>query len=390
MMNHIRGCAMLGFLLCTLVLVCVSVTTTLAGESDPSNGADDRAQQSNAGTKVDTQGATGFHPDVLVVVGAEGTSEYGEQFRLWEERWKDLAENSKARYRVIGTDEEGTQDRSQSQGGATNAGKEGAPSNDRSLLIESLRLMNRETEEPLWLILIGHGTYTRGVAKFNLRGPDISGAELAEHLATFSRPLIALNFFSASGPFINAISGENRVVVSATKSGQEQNYSRFGGYFIESLGDLSSDLDHDQRVSVLEAFLSASSQTQAFYDSEQRLLTEHALVDDNGDKLGTPAVFFRGIRAVRKSKSSDSVDGRVSARASLGEEQGYAELTLTQRQFRDQQERALDDLVSRQASLSRAEYLLELEKILVPLAEIYAAEPDSDSNNDTVEDTTEQ
>jgi hypothetical protein len=31
-----------------------------------------------------------------------------------------------------------------------------------------------------------------------------------------------------------------------------------------------------------------------FYEADGRLATEHALLDDNGDSLGTPADFFRG------------------------------------------------------------------------------------------------
>lgn len=334
----------------------------------------------------DSQVEVPFRPDVLVVLGAGGTTEYEEQFKRWQSRLRELASTEEVRYRVIGADEEGAV---QGLGDSSRRGEipEGERKCDRQLLIDTISELNRETAEPLWLILIGHGTYTRGVAKFNLRGPDISSVEFAEQLQSLSRPLVSLNFFSASGPFINALSGENRVVVSATKSGQEQNFSRFGGYFIEALGDVDSDLDHDQQVSVLEAFLSASSRTQAYYDSEQRLLTEHALVDDNGDQRGTPAVFFRGIRAVRKTKSGQSVDGRLSARESLSSAKHQPALSAEQRRLRDQQERVLDDLVARESSMSRTEYLLELEKILVPLANIYGGETKLDVEATNVDNT---
>lgn len=365
----------------TLSILIFCLTTC---DSTQASAFDQSARQSNqqadsvsSEVKNESHVEVPFRPDVLVVLGAGGTSEYEEQFKRWQSRLRDLVSKAEIRYRVIGADEdEAVQDLGSSD--QRGEDREGEKNSDRQLLIETIGELNRETAEPLWLILIGHGTYTRGVAKFNLRGPDINAVELAEQFQSLSRPLISLNFFSASGPFINALSGENRVVVSATKSGQEQNYSRFGGYFIEALGDVDSDLDHDHQVSVLEAFLSASSRIQAYYDSEQRLLTEHALVDDNGDQLGTPAIFFRGIRAVRKPRSGQTVDGRLSARESLSSAKNQAALTATQRQFRDQQERVLDDLVSRQSSMSQTEYLLELEKILVPLANIYGGESKSD------------
>ena len=37
-----------------------------------------------------------------------------------------------------------------------------------------------DTQEPLWIVLIGHGTSDWREAKFNLRGPDVSDAELAD------------------------------------------------------------------------------------------------------------------------------------------------------------------------------------------------------------------
>ena len=51
-----------------------------------------------------------------------------------------------------------------------------------------------------------------------------------------------------------------------------------------------------------------------FYETENRLATEHALIDDNGDSKGTPATFFRGIRPIKRAKDNAAVDGRLAAR----------------------------------------------------------------------------
>ena len=61
--------------------------------------------------------------------------------------------------------------------------------------------------EPLWLVLIGHGTFDGHTAKFNLRGPDVSATDLAEWLAEMKRPLAVINCASSSSPFINRLAG---------------------------------------------------------------------------------------------------------------------------------------------------------------------------------------
>ena len=99
---------------------------------------------------------------------------------------------------------------------------------------------------------------------------------------------------SASAPFLNRLSGADRVVVTATRSGSEQNFARFGEYLAEAIADPRADLDKDGQVSLLEAYLIASSRTAEFYKSRSRLATEHALLDDNGDQPGHPRRLVQG------------------------------------------------------------------------------------------------
>ena len=88
-------------------------------------------------------------------------------------------------------------------------------------------------------------------------GADLSDVELAEWLAPVKRPVVVINCASASGPFLNRLSGNDRVVVTATKSGHETNFARFGQYLAEAIADPHADLDKDGQVSLLEAFLTA-------------------------------------------------------------------------------------------------------------------------------------
>ncbi len=159
--------------------------------------------------------------------------------------------------------------------------------------------------EPLWLVLIGHGTFDGREAKFNLRGPDRDRPRPArlDQAASASRRRHQLR--SASGPFLNRLSGPDRVILTATRSGHEQNYARFGQHLAEAIANPRADLDKDGQVSLLEAFLTAGGQVEESYRAQSQLATEHALLDDNGDKLGTPAEWFQGVRATRRASRTE-------------------------------------------------------------------------------------
>ena len=53
-----------------------------------------------------------------------------------------------------------------------------------------------------------------------------------------------------------------KVIITAAKSGHELNFARYGQYLAEAIADPRADLDKDGQVSLLEAFLTASSRTE--------------------------------------------------------------------------------------------------------------------------------
>ncbi|HVR34478.1 MAG TPA: hypothetical protein VMS21_01360, partial [Methylomirabilota bacterium] len=139
-------------------------------------------------------------PTVMIVVGAAGEAQYGEAFVKWADQWKSAAKQAKARIIEIGRDEPSEVE-------------------DREQLRLSLETEPRSGNNEFWLVLIGHGTFDGEVAKFNLRGPDVSAAELAEWLEPVSRPTAVVNVSSSSAPFLNRLSRDGRVIVTATRSG---------------------------------------------------------------------------------------------------------------------------------------------------------------------------
>lgn len=293
-------------------------------------------------------------PAVLVVVGAAGTEEYGRDFRTWADRWKAAAEHGGAEFHSLGNEPEGK-------------------TSDRERLEQQLGEVAKTSSEPLWIVLIGHGTFDGKTARFNLRGPDVSAAELAAWLQPLERPLAIVNCTSASAPFLQALSGKDRVVITATKSGHEHNFARFGDYLSAAIADPQADLDKDEQTSLLEAFLQAAAGVKEFYGRDSRLVTEHALLDDNGDRLGTSPDWFSGVRATKVAKDGAAPDGLRAHQLHLVRSAREQELASAARARRDELELQLAERRARKTSLSEEAYLREIEPLLLELARLYQA-----------------
>jgi DNA-binding transcriptional MerR regulator len=288
-------------------------------------------------------------PHVIVVVGAEGTPEYGAKFREWAQRWESAAKKGQATTISIGASEENE--------------------SDRSRLQTALKDASQGTS-PLWVIFIGHGTFDGKTAKFNLRGEDIAAGELAQWLQPLERPIAIANCSSCSGGFLAELSGKDRVVITATKSGHEYNFARFGDYLSAAIADPNCDLDKDDQTSLLEAFLFASSQVREFYSSNSRLATEHSLIDDNGDRQGTPADWFKGLKPTKAAKGGAALEGDLARMFVLVPNPQEETLSEETRARRDELEKQLADLRRRKETLDEAAYFSELERLLVELARL--------------------
>ncbi len=290
---------------------------------------------------------------VIVAVGAAGEEDFGKDFLKWADFWLKASDKAGAKHVVTGL-------------GPTNA------ATDLSLLKQALSDEPINSTSELWLVLIGHGTFDGKEAKFNLRGPDLSATELAGWLKPFHRPVIVINCASSSGPFINKLSAPGRVVVTATKSGYEQNYARFGQFIAAAITDPMADLDKDGQTSLLEAFLIASRRVTEFYEGEGRLATETALLDDNGDSQGTPADFFRGVRAVKKTADGGTVDGLRAHQLHLVRSEQERKMSPELRARRDELELAIAQLRDSKSNLGEEEYYRRLENLMLELAKLYS------------------
>jgi len=218
-----------------------------------------------------------------------------------------------------------------------------------------------DADNVLFLFLIGHGSFDGKESKFNLIGPDLAASEYNALLSSLpTKRVVVFNMSSASGEFIKSLATKGRIVVTATRNGQETNATRFTGFFISALNATDADTDQDGHTSVLEAFVYANRLTADFYKRAGRLATEHALIDDNGDGVGHENVEAgEGLLARATYLDSLSVD-EAAATAATGR--------LLKERTRLEGE--IEQLIARKGSTPEAEYEATLERLFIELAKI--------------------
>jgi len=242
----------------------------------------------------------------------------------------------------------------------------------REHVLETLRRVARESApgDLIMLMLIGHGTARNGRALFNLPGPDLSAEDLAQALKEFAdRDVVVVIASSASGAFVPVLSAPGRVVITATAGGGENQHAYFGGHFVAAFSAATADGDKDGRISVLEAFHHARRAVARRYIEEDRLLTEHALLDDDGNGIGTRAPGTPGAagaatqdgelaaRLYLQPTLSESAPGGAANRVMVALEVQARELVTRVQRLKLRRERLTSD-----------DYYAELEAILLALA----------------------
>lgn len=213
------------------------------------------------------------------------------------------------------------------------------------------------------VVLIGHGTSGAGGEAFNLPGPDIGPADLADALAAFgSTPVAVVHTGSGSGAYLEPLSGPGRIVITATRTGRELNATRFGEHFVAALSGEGADIDRDSRISLLEAYTYARDEVARHYESENQIQTEHAMLDDDGDGSGT------------HEAGPDTADGRLASSFAFG---GRVQTDVPETDdpvlARLYGERAaiqnrIEELRELSGSLDEDVYLARMEDLLVELA----------------------
>ncbi len=148
-------------------------------------------------------------------------------------------------------------------------------------------------DDVVFVMLIGHGSHAGAESRLNLPGPDITAAGISGMLrGARSRRVVLINAASASGDFVAALAAPGRTIVTATKSAAEQNETQFARHFVAAFSGGGADTDKDGRTSILEAFEYAKREVTRAYAADNRLLTEHAVLEDGADGAVARSLFL--------------------------------------------------------------------------------------------------
>jgi hypothetical protein len=217
----------------------------------------------------------------------------------------------------------------------------------REALVTSLGdLVGEAAEEDAVVVyLIGHGTFDGTDYKFNIPGPDITATRLGQLLDNLvAKRQLVVNMTSCSGAMLEPLQTEGRIIITATKNGREKNATVFSRYWTAAFEDAEADIDKDESITVKEAYDYAVNKVGVFYESAQRLSTEHARMEGEG-----PETFLLA---------------RLGANAALAQDPRLAPLFKRREELR----MAVDAIKLRRDSMDEDAYFDELQTILLQLA----------------------
>lgn len=285
----------------------------------------------------------------LILSGASGGPKYAEQMGHWRnsiraalvDRYGFTGENVR-----VFTDE------------TDKAGAQGTAQNVRDAL-GALRKQLTADDVTL-IVLLGHGTFDGDAAKFNLVGRDLTAAEWATLLDKLPGKLVVVNTTSASFPFVERLSGPNRIIITATDSVAQKYATVFPEYFVKAIGEASTDLDKNGRTSVFEVFAATAQSVRQHYDQRGQLPTERAVFDDNGD-------------GVAREADKDGPDGAVARTLYLDAELPGAannpELAALIRR-RNELEAQAEALKAKKGTMPQPEWDAQYEQLMLELAKV--------------------
>ncbi len=215
----------------------------------------------------------------------------------------------------------------------------------------------------LFVMLIGHGTAEGTAAKFNLVGPDLTVADWKALLTPIKSRVVFVNSSSASFPFAAGLTGDRRIIMTSTSTPAQKYATVFADGFVQALNAPAADLDKNMRVSMWEAFFFASRIVKQYFEQKGLLVTERAILEDNGDGVG------------REAMSPTGEDGTLATMTYLdaGTETKATDPAL-QMLFQKQELLTIqiDELKRKKASMPAAEYDQAWEKLMIELATVGA------------------
>lgn len=189
-------------------------------------------------------------------------------------------------------------------------------------------------DEPVVVVLIGHGSYDGEHYRFNVPGPDPTAEDLAGWLRGLpaERQLVVVAT-SASGAAVDVLKTDGRAVIAATKDGQEANAVVFGRFWARALTEPRADIDKDGRIDADEAFRFAEQAVARHYEDAQRIATEHPRSDGDTTRFELAAISgASGLDAApgpaggRRDELLAEIDALRAAKGRQAEDEYFATL----------------------------------------------------------------
>jgi hypothetical protein len=220
------------------------------------------------------------------------------------------------------------------------------PKSDKAGIAQALQSLAASSKagDQVLVILVGHGSAQGADARFNIPGPDVTAIELAASLKALDQRNVAVVVAtSSSGAFIKPLEAPGRTIITATKSGGQNEEVVFAAHFAKALSDDVADVNKDGAVTLAEAFEYSKTEVARFYQQSRRIATESAVL------TGSTATGF--VLRAPSAKASDPAVQRLHAQRADIEQKIAAHK-------------------AKKASMAAEQYESELEKLLLQLATV--------------------
>ncbi|MBM3783596.1 MAG: caspase family protein [Acidobacteria bacterium] len=266
------------------------------------------------------------------------------------------------RFNALATESEKLLKSSPDSNVKTLAGADATKANIQKALAEIAK--TAQPADTLIVTIIGHGNFDGTDYKINIPGADVTALELGEWMDKISAQKQAvINTTSCSGASIDALKRDHRVIVTATKSATERLATQFPRFWVEALRNPEADTDKNEQISVLEAYRYADRRVTDFYETQKRLATEHAMIEDTGKASGV------------RTPSPDNGHGLLAGQTVLirfGSLQQAAKSPEKQALLkkREEIESNIEKLKYEKAAYDVATYRKQLSTLLVELAKL--------------------
>ncbi len=165
--------------------------------------------------------------------------------------------------------------------------------------VERLRQAAQPGDQ-LLVVVIGHAELTGKRAYLHLPGRDLLAKEFGALFAGFPGRLAIVVATPVSGYFMAPLMGPERVVITATKAGREINKTRFGRVFAEVL---ETSANAGERPALGELYMRTREKVAEEFKAAGLIPTEHSMLDDNGDGVGTRELSEEGADDARTDGS---------------------------------------------------------------------------------------